>query len=43
MIDTSAWDWDPGTRTIAEFSRCDSEIEWREESQASPDGEKVAA
>ena len=43
MSEYSAWDWGIGSRTVADLSECDCDVEWREENQASPDGEKVAA
>lgn len=43
MQSSSAWDWSPGKRVVADTAKCDREIEWREESFASPDGEQVAA
>jgi hypothetical protein len=42
MID-DLWDWTIGTRRIADLRRRESEFEWREEFQVSPDGERIAA
>jgi WD40 repeat protein len=43
MSEYSAWDWGIGSRTVADLSECDCDVEWREENQVSPDGEEVAA
>jgi hypothetical protein len=43
MTSESNWDWEVGRKLIVDAASCSQEIEWREESRFSPDGETVAA
>lgn len=42
-VNTENWNWEPGEKLVHDFGSCSAEIEWIEEPQASPDGERIAA
>jgi hypothetical protein len=43
MQERSSWDWETGTKTVADLNGWKSDYVWVEEPHASPDGEAVAA
>lgn len=43
MSEKIEWNWEISKKQIAHISKSETEIQWREESQVSPDGEKIAA
>jgi hypothetical protein len=43
MFTIEKWDWSLGTRQLSDLGKHAEHIEWREESQVSPDGESIAA
>ncbi len=43
MSEKTGWNWETGVRQIANITKQDQEVEWREESQVSPNGEQIAA
>ena len=43
MQEINRWDWEIGTREIADLGRWKQDFNWVEEPYVSPDGEKIAA
>ncbi len=43
MQNRASWDWESGSRIVADLRDCSSTAQWVEEPHVSPDGERFAA
>ena len=43
MEEIHNWNWETGSREVADINECNQTVHWVEEPYVSPDGEKIAA